>query len=352
MPCEIVIVISDLYLPARDGREPPLREHAGTPPGLEHLARFGYKLPIEEGWRNWLARWLGRVDLVDTAPACIAAAGLDPAIARAWFATPVHLIAGLTSLHFERRGILRLPDEDLATLAEDFNRTFADTGFTLVPMDSGTFLMKGLENVSATTTEPARALVRELEASFPTGPSASVLKRLGAELEMWLHGHPINQARARRNELPISTLWVWGGGDVLETPRSESRTHASSASPDLAFGSDPYLVGLWHLHDAERQPLPDSLPNLSRYPQAQRTTVVAEVTPLLHANPHWTVFQALADLDRRFVAPALSQLHGGTVASVVLIANDVMLRVQRRDRLKFWRRRPTSGLLALHPAGA
>jgi hypothetical protein len=71
------------------------------------------------------------------------------------------------------------------------------------------------------------------------------------------------------------------------------------------------------------------------------------VTRLLHANAHWTVFNALADLDRRFVVPALSELHGGTASSVVLIANDTALRVQRHDRLKFWRRRYRAGIDAL-----
>lgn len=365
MSREIVIVVSDLYLPAPDAGGSSW-EASNVPPGLEHLARFGRKEHIEQGWRVWLARWLGRADLASVPPASIAAAGLEPASGTVWFATPVHLIASLTSLHLDRRSVLHLSTGDLATLAEDFHHTFAVSRLRLTPTDSGVFLMSGPDAISAVTTEPARALVRELEASLPSGPKASALKRLGAELEMWLHHHPVNEARSRRGELPVSTLWLWGGGDVLGTPRPQDVARGGSAagisqstslsvagcsevtghhpSPDLAFGSEPFLIGLWQLHGAKRHPLPDSLSNLSGYTQAQRIAVVTEVTPLLHANPHWTAFNALADLDRRFVVPALSELHGGTLSSVVLIANDTVLRVQRHDRLKFWRRACRGGI--------
>jgi hypothetical protein len=369
VPREIVIVISDLYLPAPDAGGSSTAEAPSVPPGLGHLARFGHKEPIEEGWRVWLARWLGRADLASAAPASIAAVGLGPARGTAWFATPVHLIASLTSLHLDRRSVLRLATDDLDALADDFHRAFADSGFLLTPTEFGVFLMSGPGTLRAATTEPARAVIRELEASLPTGPSASVLKRLGAELEMWLHNHPINEARARRGELPVSTLWLWGGGDALETPTPQGSARSSSEagmsqvtslpparSPeatrppvcaDLALGSDPYLTGLCQLLGAEHRPLPDSLPDLSGHPQPQRIAVVTEVTPFLRANPQWTVFNALADLDRRFVEPALSELHGGTVSSVALIANDTVLRIQRHDRRKFWRRGSRSVIGAL-----
>ncbi|MGH8210760.1 MAG: hypothetical protein ACRETD_13065, partial [Steroidobacteraceae bacterium] len=247
----------------------------------------------------------------------------------------------------------------------------------LKPMTSGEFLMQGPSTLSATTTEPARALVTDLGASFPKGSDAAVLKRLGAELEMWLHAHPINEARGQRGELPVSMLWLWGAGVTLpgggatrpggsamsssggtahlsrayvSTPASQhgSVDGAQHATRDLAFGSDPYLAGLWHLHGAESRPLPDQLTDLFGDPHAHRAALVAEVAPLLHSNPHWTVFEALAELDRRFVSPALAALGQGTVERIVLVANDRQLLIRRADRLKLWRR-TRSGIAGLRP---
>lgn len=340
---ELVIVISDLYLDSGDIGSSSASGVAGVLPGFEHVGRFGQRSAIEGGWRACLARWLGRADLADVAPAVVAGYGAGvlsrgaaieplPQNSTAWIATPVHLIAGLTSLHLDRRSLLRLSAADLADFGSSFGRTFGEAELRLSAMPSGEFLLQGPGTLNAATTEPARVLVNDLEDSLPAGSNAAALKRLGAELEMWLHGHPLNEARRQRGELAVTSLWLWGGGRVGSLDRSRQ------APSELAFGTDSYLAGLWHLHGGESRPLPDELDGLFGNPRAPRAVLVAEVTPMLHSNPHWTIFEALAELDRRFVSPALAALRQGAIESVVLIANDRELRVRRGDRLKFWRR--------------
>lgn len=132
---ELVIIISDLYLPPREAGQ---SKSAGAValPGWERAARYGRKAPLGSDWRPWLSRWLRREDLASLAPATIvavasaaadaparaAAAATAESNTTAWLAAPVHLIASLTSLHLDPRSILQLlPDERIA-LAEDFNR--------------------------------------------------------------------------------------------------------------------------------------------------------------------------------------------------------------------------------------
>jgi hypothetical protein len=284
-----------------------------------------------------------------------------------WIATPVHLIAGLTSLHLDRRSILRLPAADLEGFAQDFNRTFGDSDLRLTPLAAGDFLMQGPATLTAATTEPARALVADLEASLPKGADAKALKRLGAELEMWLHAHPLNETRRRRGELPVSTLWLWGGtpaqpgqtpvlaaGDPASTSRTPALAAGAPASSNtqttLAFGNDPYLIGLCRLQGDQTHVLPDQLTDLLTDSRPQRAVLVTEVTSMLHLNPHWTVLETLAEIDRRFISPAIAALGEGSLESVVLIANDTQWRVRRRDRLKLWRR-PRPGITALQNPG-
>jgi hypothetical protein len=359
---EIAVVLSDLYLP-RSADAPSVAVPAALP-GLEEAARFGQKRRIDGGWRAWLARWMGRDDLARAAPAAVAAAVSPRASGEGsvWMANPLHLIAGLTNVHLDYRGLLRLPAQDLASLAQDFTKTFGEAEFHLEPLASGPFLLRSSRSLNVTTTEPSRVLAHELEPSLPNGPDAPVLKRLGAELEMWLHGHPVNEGRRSRGELSVSTLWCWGGGAALLRPESTvsppgSATRAAPTAgtpsagtlttPPLAFGSDPYLVGLSHLTGLPLQSLPERLPDPTDWSHSQRVVLVAELTASLHANPGWTMFEALAHLDRCFILPAIESLRTGAVDSVLVIANDIRLHVARRDRLRFWRRRPTSGSAAL-----
>ena len=369
---EIAIVISDLYLaPTSSGNSPERAAGDGRAvsglsgeslPGLRDIARFGDRKTLDEGWRPWLARWLGRDDLAGVAPATIATAarrGASGAVidgeggGRAWFATPVHLIPGLTSVHLDRRGILKLSAADLSRFAHDFAQAFGDSEFVLETSNSGIFIMRSRDSINAHTTEPARAVVSDLQTSLPTGPNAPALRRLGAELEIWLHAHPVNQQRASHGDLPVSTLWFWGGGSANSPPTARAPvTHEEEGPSALGLGDDAYLSGLWQLQGLQRVPLPERLPDFASYPHARKVALVAEVTPLLQMNPNWTMLEALSDLDRRFITPAIAELRASRASSVLLIANDVQLRLGRRDNLKFWRRRPTSGIDALsHPVG-
>ena len=350
---EIVIVISDLYLADGDAGRSSI---AAAPPlsGLEDVVRFGQRSALQgagdRSWRSWLASLAGRDDLAAAAPAAVAAAAAtsvgELAAGTAWMVTPVHLIAGLTSLHFDPRSLLTLAAQDLEELARDFTATFGDSGFNLVPTAAGALLLVNPDPIQVATTEPSRALARGVEASLPSGSGAPLIRRLGAEIEMWLHNHHINDARARRGELPVSTLWLWGGGPLLTAASQEPVTSM------VAFGTDPYLVGLSRLLSIPLQPLPEQLPNLAEHPESQRLILVTELTTWLQAHRNASLFEALADIDRRFIAPAMTALRRRAIADLRVVANDTVLRVRRRDLFKLWRPRCGSGAAALRGLSA
>lgn len=339
---EIVIVISDLYLEpelaARPSASAPAVERAreDATPGIEHLARFGDRGILPAGWRAWTAHWLGLSQYAPVAPASVAAAALAdaPPDRAVWLATPLHLIAGLTSLHVDRRSILRLPSAELEELAADFRDTFRGSGFHLHPLASGELLLAGpAVPTTSTTTEPARLLLTSVAEALPAGEGAPALRRLGAEVEMWLHDHRLNEGRARRGAPSVATLWVWGGGAPASSPPAAPREIA-----DVAFGSDAYVRGLWRLAGGESRPMPVDWTAVIGEPRAQRALGVVEVAELLHANASWRLDDALADIDRRLVSPSLAALRRGELARLVLLANDRSLSLRAADRWRFWRR--------------
>lgn len=346
---EIVIVIGDLYLepeltarPAESGASPG----SGPSPGIEHLGRFGDKKTTEDGWRPWAAHWLGLPQYAGETPASVAAAALaDSPTGRAvWLATPMHLIAGLTSLHYDRRSVVRLPVAQLEELAASFRDTFRGSGFELHPLD-GDFLLSGpMVAARSATTEPARMLLTSVAEALPAGEGAPALRRLNAEIEMWLHGHRVNEERGRRGAPPVTTLWLWGGGASASSPPAPARE-----TTDLAFGSDAYIRGLWRLAGGETRPMPLDWAALIGEPRAQRVLGVVEVAGLLHANASWRLADAMAEIDRWLLMPTLAALHRGALDRLVLLANDRSLTLRAADRWRLWRRLRTmhSGLEAL-----
>lgn len=337
---EIVIVIRDLYL--QSGESPD-----ASVPGIDRLARFGDEAALPEGWRAWTARWLGLPQYADAAAASIAAAALAdaPGDRAVWLATPVHLIAGLTSVHFDRRSVLRLQDAQLAALAASFAATFYDSGFELQPLEGGELLLSGPQDAPpATTTEPARLVLTSVAEALPMGEGARALRRLSAEIEMWLHGHPVNDQLARSGALTVATLWLWGGGN-LSAPRPVA---TPKAMMDAAFGSDAYVRGLWRLAGGETRPMPVDWAAMIGGPRAERALAVVEVAELLHANASWCLADAMAEIDRRLLSPSVAALRRGELERLVLLANDRCLSLRAADHWRLWRRmRARKGLEAL-----
>jgi hypothetical protein len=335
---ELVIVIQDLYLPAEPAAGAALHS-AGQPlAGLGFVARFGAREVLAHGWRAWLAGWLGRTDLAGIAPARIAAAPharLAATPGTLWLAAPVHLSAGLSRVHLDPRGLLYLSAAELAQFAQDFARAFAGSGFALTPASPRELLLltPGIEAVA--TAEPARFAGAEVNEALPRGPAAAGLRRTWTEIEMWLHAQPLNQAR----RLPVTALWPWGaqGGVVLPGPS------AASTAP-AAFAADAYVRGLWHICGRDCRALPEVLGEVVDG-RSERAVLVVEAGALLQDSSEG-FGAALAQLDARYLVPAVQALRARRLERLRLIANDRCLSVRSRSALKVWRRVP-AGVAAL-----
>lgn len=339
---EIVIVVDDLYLPrAAEAEAPAPAAGFAAVPGIESAGRFGERARLPRGWREWLVCHVGRPDLAGLAPACVAAAPHaqgGQGFSASWIATPVHLSAGLTRVHLDHRGLLRLTPAEQAALAADFRRTFASADLSLLPLPSGDFLLETCGIAPVATTEPARCAGGDVAPCLPQGPAAAPLRRLTGEIEMWLHAQALNEARVQRGEPPVNALWLWGAAGRRPPPAP-----AAPEEPGPAFGTDAWLAGLWHLLGSACRPLPERLEDVLAQEGAQRAVLVTEAGGEVQRVNESSVAQAVARLDARFVSPALRALRRGELASVTLIVNDTRATLRRGSRLRLWRR-PRAGL--------
>jgi hypothetical protein len=348
---EVAIILSDLYLTANgsggfDDRDSAVPKDAL--PALARIARFAGVSPLPGDWRGWLAAWLGRGDLAaacDATPAVVAAAALSaadslpPDTGSVWLATPLHLVAGLSSVHLDYRGLLKLDGATLQALCRDFASEFAERGFSLQVLGSGGLIACGPRFAQLPLTrDPARLLGGGIAGSTVQGPGAAQLLRLGAELEMWLHAHPLNAARARRREAPLTTLWLWGGGEPLRAGRAAPSLPLAhpEATFMTAFGADPVVEGLCVLSGARLRPPAANAHDILNS-GAARTAVVIELFRTDKSQPA-TLMDLLQHLDERVLAPVVTALKDGVIRQLTLIANDRCSVLTARDGLRFWRR--------------
>ncbi len=278
----------------------------------------------------------------------------DPSGASVWLADPLHLAASLTSVHVAPQGLLRLDAMSQGELCQAFNDTFAEVGYVLTAARAGRFLACGPALAGEIdTTDPARCLGATVADALPRGSGAAALRRLGAEIEMWLYEHPLNVRRAACGRMPISTLWLWGGGAPL--PAHIEHSAPDTDSPSIAvFSDDAYVEGLSHLLGVGCRPAIASLASLAA-PNSRRAVATFELFSPSgspgEGGPAAGALRSLDSLDREWVAPALDRLARGSLARCALLANDRYVSVASRDLWRLWRR-PRKALAALAPAPA
>jgi hypothetical protein len=336
----LTLILSDLYLPeeATNGGG----AEACALPGLEWLMRFARHVERIGDWRSWLAAELGAAHLAGVPVAqCCAEGLLSSADARdSWLATPVRLEARLDHVRLADRGLLRLDAVERRTCCEEFASVLGPA-YSLHDAGERTFLLSGAGSARVASVDPARLLGGDIGHALPSVPAGRELRRLGIEIEMWLHGAALNTARERAGRPRISALWLWGSG-AIEIGKSLEVDRTSLGAIRL-YGGDVFLAALASRSaqsigtaPAPPMPAPDSFAALDH----GVTRSVVELTPM--SGPS----ESLASLETHWFAPARSALSAGRLDCVDVIANDRWFCTAARPGWRIWRR-PVPWLAAL-----
>jgi hypothetical protein len=108
-------------------------------------------------------------------------------------------------------GVLPTADE-AAQLCASLNTHFAADGLRFhAPHPQRWYLQ--LDDAPDMNTSPlAQVEGCNVYEHLPQGADALRWHSVFNEIQMLLHEHPVNQARETRGELPVNSVWLWGGG--------------------------------------------------------------------------------------------------------------------------------------------
>jgi hypothetical protein len=328
----LVLTLSDLF-PSHFGEA----ARAALPrlPRLEEWLARGEMDRDSEGWRHWLQCATNDRALQRAPPASIAAAAVaEVAEAKAvWCATPVHWVAGLDTVRLHPAGVLLLSAEEQRTLARDFSRVFAGSGWSLHPTGRRELMLAGgseRDPAVLRTHDPVAWLGADPRAGLPAGVGATDLLRLGSEIEMWMHEHPVNLARQAQGKLSVSALWIWGGG-AAPLVRGPGEAPAGSDGA-VAWADDLFVDGLARLGHFAAQALPPRWPLTNRISRSSARDVLAVCGQGAQADAG-----ALESLENDWIAPALQTWRTGSHHQATLLAGEVAVTLTRSPMQRLWR---------------
>ena len=185
-----------------------------------------------------------------------------------------------------------------------------------------------LEGVQgATWTAPEAAMGKSIFDALPRGPGAGSLRRLMNEIQMVLHGHPLNEARERAGLPAINSVWPWGWAtEVLaEAPRWGGSF----------YGENAYAAGLAELAGG-RVAGADAAPS-GEWPDKGLIVCEGPGQALLSGDDR-AVDPALQRLDRDWARPLLAALKRGRVRRLRVSSDAWEYQLGMRSAWRFWRR--------------
>lgn len=225
-------------------------------------------------------------------------------------ADPLHVQAGTHHhIHFDQAR-LDLDREESAALVASLNEALQPEGITLVAPTPEPWYLELPAPLSILTLPLSVGLAMGAPPWSPTGPDAPRLKQLLTEIQMLLHEHPVNQARARLGQLPVNSLWLWGEGSL---PDTWQRPFAAIAGTDPLSQGLARAAGLPVLSTWDELPLAGSADGRS----GVLLWVIEDLLrPALWQDPEaWLT--ALAALEQR-LAPLLAALQRGRLDQITL----------------------------------
>lgn len=214
-------------------------------------------------------------------------------------ATPVAAQVGMTDLTPLESDIARLDQDESRALCASCHDHLADSGVTLTYVDTERWLVCVNESLDVFTERP-NAIVGELfQPNLPRGRDGRRVERWMNELQMLLHQHPLNAARATLGRPPINAVWLWGFGRDTETMvkvRDDHLRALRAGDPTAWHSAWSRCIG--DMLDSDDMILGDTLPRV----RIQRRASASLPRLLRRWRSKPALAQALLSLHTRFTA--------------------------------------------------
>ncbi len=279
--------------------------------------------------RDWLAQCFGLTDF--PAASLTVAMHLPQEQHGYWLRVdPVHLTINQRGAEIADPASLAVTKSEAVQLIAALNAQLAEDGLRFVMASAESWLLFVSTKPDVTFLPLDSVYGCTVHDALPHGPEAARWHRLVNEIQMLLHGHAVNDARARAGQLLINSVWLWGGGQY---PLPEKL---------------PRPTGVVYCND----PLLNTLASLSGAYSGHRPVGLSEVTGKdvwvlldeLDLSAQWGDAQAWRHgwqvLERDWFRPARHMLQQGHMRElhITLPEAGITITVCRADLLRLWRR--------------
>ena len=332
----LTLLVPGLFgFPADPSLAPP--ETPVRAPALETLLARADPLPRQAGDYEAEAFALFGIAAADDADLPVAAVtrALDlGVIDKGWWlrADPVHLRAERDRLVLFDTQAVPLRQEEAERLAAEVGEAYSADGWLLKAPRPGRWYLKPPGVPRIRTTPLPQVVGKDIHPHLPQGKDGMAWHTVLNEVQILLHTAAVNTEREGRGELPINSLWFWGGGQLPSMAAVEwVQVHSE----------EPVSLALARLCEVPSGACPPGFSDWQRAAQHAGAHLVvfdqARAAVQYGDRDHWRAF--VERFEREWMAPLLRALKARELRNVTLYADGRAFRLDAAHLRRWWRRR-------------
>lgn len=250
-------------------------------------------------------------------------------------ADPVHL-------QVRRGGLILLDNETIAlnrdeaqALIDEILRVFGADGWHLEAPVPHRWYLKPPAPAAADFVPIAHATGQDINDLLPRGPDAGYWRRALNEIQMLLTRAPANEAREARGDLPVNSVWFWGGGALP----ARQPPHWTQIWTDDSFA---HGLALWNATPVAALP-PDATTWLGTAGGGNHVVLLTSGAGARQYRDIMGWRDWITQLDEQWLAPILKAVTRAELAEFTMIdsSTGASWTVDRRGLNRWWRRPST-----------
>jgi hypothetical protein len=185
-------------------------------------------------------------------------AGVKNTSETVWLAELSAISVGREGATIAHPASFEVTTDEADALFDAVSGLWADRAISALPLSNRQWRIWLDPSASTRSLTPAAMAEMRLTDWWPQEDSLREWRRLLNEIQMVWHDHPVNQARVERGELPINSLWLFGGAQGWSPHQPVAPTNALLSADTYEGLHTAYLQGDWAAWIA-------ALPALSEY---------------------------------------------------------------------------------------
>jgi hypothetical protein len=173
-----------------------------------------------------------------------------------WLAELSAISVGREGATIAHPASFELTTDEADALFDSVSGLWVDRAISALPLNNRQWRIWLDPSASTRSLTPAAMAEMRLSDWWPQEDSLREWRRLLNEIQMVWHEHPVNIARAERGEVPINSLWLFGGAKGWSPGHSSTLIYEGLHTP--------YLQGDWAAWIAALPALSEHLSTLER----------------------------------------------------------------------------------------